>query len=310
MKLERLVSIIMILLDKKRISAQELAERFEVSLRTIYRDIDSINMAGIPIRSTPGVGGGFEIMEQYKVDKKVFSTDDLSALLMGLSSLSNLVHGDELVHALAKVKSFVPEERAKDIEIKANQLSIDLSPWMGNKNTQAYLEMIKIALQENRLVSFDYADRYGNKTARTAEPYQLVLKNSHWYWQGYCLKRKDFRLFRVSRMSNLQLQKDTFTPQEYQKPELNFTDRLAKMQIKITIRIHKSIVDRVLDYCVYDDFSSDGEEHYLVRFPFVENDYYYSILLSFGNRCECLEPMPIREEVKRRIHDIAAVYEN
>ncbi|MBP1047303.1 YafY family transcriptional regulator [Enterococcus sp. BWM-S5] len=310
MKLERLVSIIMILLDKKRISAQELAERFEVSLRTIYRDIDSINMAGIPIRSTPGVGGGFEIMEQYKVDKKVFSTDDLSALLMGLSSLSNLVHGDELVHALAKVKSFVPEERAKDIEIKANQLSIDLSPWMGNKNTQAYLEMIKTALQENRLVSFDYADRYGNKTARTAEPYQLVLKNSHWYWQGYCLKRKDFRLFRVSRMSNLQLQKDTFTPQEYQKPELNFTDRLAEMQIKITIRIHKSIVDRVLDYCAYDDFSPDDDEHYLVRFPFVENDYYYSILLSFGNRCECLEPMPIREEVKRRIHDIAAVYEN
>lgn len=310
MKLERLVSIIMILLDKKRISAQELAERFEVSLRTIYRDIDSINMAGIPIRSTPGVGGGFEIMEQYKVDKKVFSTDDLSALLMGLSSLSNLVHGDELVHALAKVKSFVPEERAKDIEIKANQLSIDLSPWMGNKNTQAYLEMIKTALQENRLVSFDYADRYGNKTARTAEPYQLVLKNSHWYWQGYCLKRKDFRLFRVSRMSNLQLQKDTFTPQEYQKPELNFTDRLAEMQIKITIRIHKSIVDRVLDYCAYDDFSPDGDEHYLVRFPFVENDYYYSILLSFGNRCECLEPMPIREEMKRRIHDIAAVYEN
>ena len=105
MKIDRLVSIIMILLDKKRISAQELADMFEVSPRTIYRDIDAINMAGIPVRSASGVGGGFEIMQEYKVDKKVFSADDLSVLLMGLSSLSNMVRGDELVHTLAKVRS-------------------------------------------------------------------------------------------------------------------------------------------------------------------------------------------------------------
>ena len=118
MKVDRLVSIIMILLDKERIGAQELAEKFEVSPRTIYRDIDSINLAGIPIRSTSGVGGGFEIMENYKVDRKVFSTTDLSAILMGLSSLSNMGHGEELANALAKVKSFVPADRAKDIELK------------------------------------------------------------------------------------------------------------------------------------------------------------------------------------------------
>ena len=97
MKIDRLVSIIMTLLDKERICAQELANKFEVSLRTIYRDIEAINMAGIPIRSTSGVGGGFEIMPEYKLDKKVFSTADLSAILMGLSSLSNVIRGDELV---------------------------------------------------------------------------------------------------------------------------------------------------------------------------------------------------------------------
>lgn len=91
MKVDRLISIIMILLDKKRIGAQELADKFEVSSRTIYRDIDAINMAGIPVRSTSGVGGGFEIMQNYKVDSKVFSTADLSAILMGLSSLSNMI---------------------------------------------------------------------------------------------------------------------------------------------------------------------------------------------------------------------------
>lgn len=138
MKVDRLVNIIMILLDKERIGAQELADMFEVSPRTIYRDIDTINMAGIPVRSTLGVGGGFEIMQKYKIDRKDFSTADLSAILMGLSSLSNMIRDDE-----------------------------------------PYLEIIKTALQESKLLSFAYADRYGNKTARTAEPYQLVLKSSH-----------------------------------------------------------------------------------------------------------------------------------
>jgi predicted DNA-binding transcriptional regulator YafY len=299
----------MILLDKKRIGAQELADMFEVSPRTIYRDIDSINMAGIPIRATSGVGGGFEIMQKYKVDHKVFSTADLSAILMGLSSVSNMIRGDELINALAKVKSFIPVEKAKDIELKTNQIYIDLSPWLGNRDIKAYLEIIKTALQESRLLSFDYADRYGNKTQRVAEPYQLVLKGSHWYWQGYCLKRNDFRLFKLSRTSNLQIQIEGFTPRDYQKPQLDFTDILATMQTKIKIRIHKSVMDRVLDYCTYEHFSPDGDEHYIVNFPFIENEYYYNILLSFGDKCECLEPLHIRTEIKHRIHEIALIYE-
>ena len=310
MKVDRLVSMIMILLDKQRIGAQELADMFEVSPRTIYRDIDTINMAGIPVRSISGVGGGFEIMQEYKIDKKVFSTGDLSAILMGLSGLSDMIRGDELVNALAKVKSFIPADRAKDIELAANQIYIDLSPWMGNRNIQPYLEIIKTALQESKLLSFDYADRYGNKTARTAEPYQLVLKSSHWYLQGYCYNRNDFRLFKLSRTSNLQILKESFTPRDYQKPQLDFADVLATMQTKIKIRIHKSILDRALDYCTDEHFSPDGDEHYIVSLPFIENDYHYNILFSFGDQCECLEPLHIRTEMKRRIHDIAALYES
>ena len=309
MKVDRLVSMIMILLDQERIGAQELADMFEVSPRTIYRDIDAINMAGIPVRSTSGVGGGFEIMQEYKIDKQVFSTADLSAILMGLSSLSNMIRGDELVNALAKVRSFIPADRAKDIECKANQIDIDLSPWIGNRNTQPYLELIKTALQESKLLSFDYADRYGNKTRRTAEPYQLVLKSSHWYWQGYCYIRNDYRLFKLSRISNLQILDEVFTPRAYQKPQLDFSDILETMQTEIKIRIHQSVMDRVLDYCAYEHFSPDGEQHYIVRFPFIENDYYYNILFSFGAQCECLEPGHIRAEMKRRIHEIAAIYE-
>lgn len=308
MKIDRLVSIIMILLDQKRISAQELADMFEVSPRTIYRDIDAINMAGIPIRSTSGVGGGFEVMPEYKIDKKVFSANDLSALLMGLSSLSNMIRGDELIHALAKVKSFIPADKAKDIDLKVNQIWIDLSPWTGNRNTQPYLEMIKEGLQENKLLSFEYVAHHGNRTKRIVEPYQLVLKGSHWYLQAYCRKRNDFRLFRLSRMSNLQMQEEIFTPRHYQKPQLDFDDILTSMQTKIKLRIHKSVMDRVLDFCSYEDFSPDDDGYYIVDFPFVENEYHYDILLGFGDKCECLEPVQIREKMKRRIQDMAALY--
>lgn len=178
---------------------------------------------------------------------------------------------------------------------------------MGNRNLQPYLELIKTALQDGRLISFAYADRYGNKTVRTAEPYQLVLKGNHWYLQGDCYKRSDFRLFKLSRMSNLKMEEEVFTPRNYEKPQLDFADLLETMQTRIKIRIHKSVMDRMLDYCAYEDFPPDGDEHFIVDFPFLENEFYYEILLSSGDQCECLEPY-IRKGMKRKIQEIAALY--
>lgn len=308
MKVDRLVSIIMTLLNKKRIGAQELADMFEVSPRTIYRDIDAINMAGIPVRSISGVGGGFEIMPEYKIDKSVFSAADLSAILMGLSSLSDMGQGDELVNVLAKIKSLIPVDRAKDIEIKTNQICIDLSAWSGNQNIQPYLQMIKAALENHKLLSFEYIAHHGNKTVRTVEPYQLVLKSSHWYFYGYCHNRNDYRLFRLSRMSELRMEQGNFVPRDYQRPILDFEKIIKTMQTEIKIRIHKSLLDRVLEFCTYDHFFADGDDHYIVNFPFIENEYYYDILLSFGNKCECLAPPHIRAKMKNKIHNIVALY--
>lgn len=308
MKVDRLVSIIMTLLEKERVGAQALADAFEVSPRTIYRDIEAINMAGIPVRSRPGVGGGFEIMPAYKLDKKVFSTADLSAILLGLSGLSNVIRGDELVNTLAKVKSLIPAEKAKDIEGKANQICIDVSPWAGNKSVQPYWEIIRTALEDHKLLCFEYTAHHGNKTVRTVEPYQLILKGSHWYFQGYCHIRNAYRLFRLSRMSELQMKQETFIPREFPKPVLDFSEIVETMQTEIKIRIHKSVLDRVLEYCTYDHFVPDNDEYYIVNFPFIENDYYYDILLGFGDKCECLEPLHIRTAIKGKIQDMAALY--
>lgn len=117
-------------------------------------------------------------------------------------------------------------------------------------------------------------------------------------------------MFKLSRMANLKMQEQCFTPREYQKPQLEFDDILTAMQVTIKIRIHKSVMDRVLDLCAYEHFLPDGNEHYIVHFPFIENDYHYNILLGFGDKCECLKPNHIRAEIKRRIQDIASLYED
>ena len=106
------------------------------------------------------------------------------------------------------------------------------------------------------------------------------------------------------------MKEEIYAPRDYQKPQLDFDSILETMQKKIKIRIHRSVMDRVLDFCTYEDFSPDGNEYYIVNFPFIDNEYHYDILLSFGDKCECLEPLHIREKMKRRIHDIVAIYKN
>lgn len=310
MKIDRLVSIIMILLEKERVSAHELAKMFEVSERTIYRDIESINLAGIPVCAVPGVGGGIEILPSYKVDKKVFSSDDLSALLMGLSSISGMIKSDELAGAMAKVKSFIPKEKADEIELKASQIIIDMEPWYGRGNITPYLEILKTALQKNQLVSFSYFDGSSNKTERSVEPYRLVLKGINWYFYGFCLVRNDWRIFKLSRMAELKITEERFTPRPYKPPVLDFENVNPEHITEIKLRIHKSKIDRVLDYCAQDQIIPDGDEHFIVSYPFVESNYSYDMLLSMGEKCECLEPAFIREKLKQKIQALASIYKN
>ncbi len=309
MKVSRLVSIIMTLIDKKRINAKELSDIFEVSIRTIYRDMEAINMAGIPVHSTPGVGGGFEIMENYKIDKNTFSETDITTLLVGISSIPSAVKSKEFSNTLTKIRSLIPVDKVDSIHLQTEQLHIDFSHWMGNRDLEAYLSTIKMALQECKVLSFGYINHKGNKSKRQVEPYQLVLKSSQWYFQGYCYERNDFRLFKLTRLSNLEMEDSLFIPKDYQKPFLNKPEIWTKLQVRIKLRIHISIMEQLLDYCEYGKFLPDGTNYYIVYFPFIENDYHYGILLSFGKRCECLEPLHIRSELKRKIADLSKIYE-
>ncbi|MUO31954.1 helix-turn-helix transcriptional regulator [Enterococcus gallinarum] len=309
MKVSRLVSIIILLMDKKRVSAKELAEMFEVSPRTIYRDIEAISIAGIPIHSISGVGGGFEIMEKYKMDKNTFTEADLITILVGISSIPSIMKSNDFVNTQTKIRSLIPSDRIESAHIQAKQMYIDSSQWLGDRNLETYLTIIKRALQTNHLLTFNYINHKGNRTKRQVEPYQMVLKNSQWYFQGYCYERNDFRLFKVARLSNLKMDESSFVPKSPPALPLLTPEILNKLQISIKLRIHASIMERLLDYCDYNQFVKEDATHYIVTFPFIENDYYYGIILSLGDKCECLEPLHVRTELKRKIASLTQLYD-
>jgi len=160
-----------------------------------------------------------------------------------------------------------------------------------------------------QLVAANYIGHHGVGAPRAVEPCQLILKESNWYLYSFCLWKNDYRIFRLSRMTRLHAISRSFVPKDFPPPRLEFDDILSTMYTEITLRIHKSIMDRVLDYCTYDRFTPDGEEHYLVRYPFIDNEYYLDCLLSFGSKCECLEPKEIRDKIVTRIQTMEQIYQ-
>ena len=170
MKIERLLSIIVILLERKKVPAPKLAEIFEVTTRTIYRDIDTLNAAGIPIVTYPGVNGGVGILEEFKIEKNLFTSEDLASILTGLGSINSTFSTSEITNALIKLKGIIPEKKLKEIEKKTNRIVIDLTPWKNTNNLSSDLKTIKSAMDKNKILTFKYDDIQRKKSARKIEP--------------------------------------------------------------------------------------------------------------------------------------------
>lgn len=308
MKTTRIISIIMLLLEHEIISATKLAEMFEVSPRTIYRDVDTILMAGIPIETFPGVTGGISIIPEYKIDKKLFTLSDITALLIGLGSIHSTLTNEELMATIVKIKGLVPTNQYKNIESTLNQITIDHTPWHGNQRLVGYINLIKTAMSENRLITFKYYDRLGKKSFRKIEPYRLALKNASWYIQGYCCDRNDYRIFSISKMEALKLADDIFEPRKFDYNSKDLEFRTGQTPTTLKLKVHESLRGNILEYCSEESVSEIENGMFIAHFPIVEDDYWYSILLQFGDKCECLEPLHVRQELKNRISKMLDLY--
>ncbi len=307
MKIDRLLSIVIVLLEQNKISASKLAEMFEVTPRTIYRDLEAIQAAGIPIVTYTGINGGISILEKYKMDKKFFTKEDITTIMTGLGSISSAVSNTELTKILTKLQSLIPEEHKQEIKLKAGQIIIDLTTWSGNKKLQENLAKIKKSLNQRKYLIFKYLDGNGKSTERKVEPYQLLWKEEKWYINCYCTLRDDFRLFKLARISYLKILDEEFPLRKFDIEALRM-NWIEKRIINIKLLADISLKEKILERCEEENITYCEKNKMIVDFPFVDDDFGYELLLSFGNKCECLEPLEVREKMIEMIKNMMQIY--
>jgi predicted DNA-binding transcriptional regulator YafY len=305
MKLDRLLAITMLLINRKRITATELAEYFEVSIRTIYRDIEAINQAGIPVVAYQGTGGGFEVVDNYKLERQLLNSEDLQSIMVALKAVNTTLDDHTVTNAISKLKVLAPETGPEQTE----QMILDFSPWGGNKNQPIKINLIKKAITERRLIAFHYTNYQGENISRLVEPMTLILKGFTWYFYGYCRAREDFRFFRLSRVRDLTISAETFIRRETE-PDNSLWEKewnsgpLEQLTLKFAARMRAMVED----YFDEDKIKviPDGDLIVTTQFPNIEWTYHH--ILSYGDGVEVLEPHSFREIIAQKARDIQKIY--
>jgi predicted DNA-binding transcriptional regulator YafY len=307
MKTERLLSIIILLLQRKRVTAKELAEQLEVSVRTIYRDIDSINLAGIPVVSHQGMDGGYEILSSFMLQNQALNVNDRKLLLSTLKGITSLFDDSKMEQVMESIGN---SERRKS-ESDTLPIVIDFSPWgLPNQHTKL-LTTIKKAIEHRREIDFLYIDGNGSETQRQIQPSTIIVKAGIPYVYGYCLHREATRLFRVSRMRDVVLTERRFKWQshiheEAKNLELSWIE--STNQIALSLLFHPRVKVLVEESFTPEQitFLETGSLQVSCLFP--EGDWVLRFLLSFGADVEILEPEDMKQKVKEEAEKIFRKY--
>ncbi|MFD1451087.1 helix-turn-helix transcriptional regulator [Oceanobacillus sojae] len=310
MKLERLLSIIILLINHRMLQAKDLAERFEVSVRTIYRDIDTINAAGIPIITYQGVYGGIGLAEGYRLDRNLLTNDELAAIVTALRSISTSYEKAQHQQLMEKMNSVVHPVDAKAFQSKTSRVLIDYSPWDNSARLQEKLERIEKAIDNCLFIAFTYSDAQGKITQRTAEPHTLILKGRQWYVQAYCIEREQFRLFKLRRIKNLSVDAElSFTrrPLPEQK-DIKGKQSSISDNNEVVLRFQKEAHHLAEDWFDAEELIPTEDETWLVKKAYPEDEWLYSFILSFGPQVEVLEPVHLREIIAERVMQITKIY--
>ncbi len=310
MKIERLIAIIMLLLERDVVPTSELAEKLEVSRRTIFRDIDTLNIAGMPIMVTRGSTGGVSLMKTYKVDKKLFTPKDVQSLITSLQSHNQLLENKEIANTLTKLHSMTKENDLLKQNINYQNFSIDLEPNQGNRSLRILLKVIETAMNDKRYLLFNYTDKSGDGTSRKVEPYKVVFKESSWYLQAFSIERNDYRIFKLARMSDVQLSEETFTPRDFAPLPMDGSNWMTKDIVTVIIRVDKSLKDKVIERFGEEYIIARNENNYIAKYPIVDNEDGYNVLLKFGRKCEIIEPLSVRQNFKKYLMKIMERYED
>lgn len=298
MKSNRLFQIIYLLLEKKTITAPELAKRLSVSVRTIYRDVEAISMAGIPVYSVSGNGGGISLMPEFKLDKAFLSDEEWRQIIFALQSLK--VSDESVEKLLSKIRGLSGKK-------EQNWLEVDFSRWGHKKDDTDKFNLLKQAVIQKIVIQIVYYDAQGKRSCRKLKPVKLLFRNANWYLCGFCMLAEDYRCFKISRIAHIVLTEEQFEEDFGQIPDLEADDK--ENVIPLRFRIDDKEAHRA-----YDEFGSENikkqEDNSVIlscSLPF--DNWLFTYILSYGIHIEILEPVWLKEEIRRYIEKLFTYYE-
>ncbi|MBC3888374.1 WYL domain-containing protein [Acetobacterium paludosum] len=289
MQINRLFEIVYILLDKKTVTARELSEHFEVSQRTIYRDVEVLSQTGIPIYTTKGKGGGISILSEFVFNKSILSDTEQNEIISALQSL-NALNGSSVDPILNKMATLFNKN-------SSNWIDVDFSRWGSDEMEKEKFKLIKTGILDKKVLDFNYYSSYGEKSTRLIEPLKLMFKGQSWYLYGYCRLKCDYRIFKITRIRNINMKDETF---ERETPENIWTETDSGYESRTVNLVLK--FDAEMAYRLYDEFSAEDiktnpDGSFIVKTCMPEANWVYGYLMSYGERVEVLEP----ERMKRKI---------
>lgn len=281
--------------------SSEFAQLFGVSKRTILRDMETLSLAHIPIYTTPGVQGGYGIMEEYKMDKRLLSSSDLENILAALGGLGQILISGDVAMTLRKIEAMVSPTAPK------GSVQLSFYDWAGRAELAGALKLCQEAIAGRRLLTFGYTDRAGTPTVRTVEPYQLHFSESSWYLKGFCLERMGPRMFKLSRMEQLERSEQTFSP----RADMLEWTRKAEVSPELTevkALISPSVKDQFIERFGRKSIEPYDAEQLLATFHIPQHPVGYQFLAGFGTQLEIMEPKAYREEFRKYLLEMMSRY--
>ena len=300
MKTERLIGILSVLLQEERTTAPELAEKFEVSRRTINRDIESLSKAGIPIRTAQGSGGGISIMDGYRMNRTILTSRDMQMILAGLRSLDSVSGSRYYSQLMEKLRS-----GSSAFIGGRDSMLIDLSSWY-RSSLAPKIEVIQSAIENRHHLEFRYYAPSG-ESSRSIEPYYLVFQWSSWYVWGWCRARKDFRLFKLNRMDSVIETDCEFVCRNAPMPDLS-NERIFPGGIRVKALFTPDMKWRLVEEFGPHCFTEAGDGRLLFTADYTDMDNLVSWLLSFGAKAEVLEPAEARDRMMHTAEALEKTY--
>jgi predicted DNA-binding transcriptional regulator YafY len=305
MSADRLLSILLILSNKGMTTGKELAEHFDVSVRTIYRDIDKIGQAGMPVAALEGRSGGFYLMENYSLDNLFLSKSEFQTFMAVVDSLKVIFGKNQQFNDI--VLKFHSTYRKE--EDKNDKLNINMSHFSMEEELKEYLYIMNRGIEESKLLLLQYINRNMELSDRTVEPVRIEFSHGQWYLTGYCRSRNGYRKFKLVRIKSMRLG-DSFVKRDITTEKLYeiFHQSYVKNSIKIKLKFTPRIGDQLTEYFFKENIKRETDDGYIVEEYFPYEEGLVKFILSFGNECEVIEPEFLREDIRKYLNRVIEKY--